>query len=66
LHEAGDVVGPSAGSAAMISRPVHADDRHASCSRRTVPRLSFGVGHGCFTDWFAWHGFHSEALRHDT
>jgi hypothetical protein len=49
-----------------LGRPVHAQDRHASCPRRTVPRLAFGVGHGGFTDRFAGHGFHSEALRHDT
>jgi hypothetical protein len=61
LHEASDVVSPSAGTAAMIGRPVHADDRHASCPRRAVTRLAFGVGHGCFTDWFAGHGFYSEA-----
>ena len=65
LHESGDVVGPSAGSAAMIGRPVDADDRYSSCPCRTVPGLAFGVGHGCFTDRFAGHGFHSEALRHD-
>jgi hypothetical protein len=45
----------------MIGRPVHAHDRHASCPRRTVTRLAFSVGHGCFTDRFAGHGFHSEA-----
>jgi hypothetical protein len=61
LHESGDMVGPSVGPAARIGRPAHADDRHAGCPRRTVPRLALGVGHGCFTDRFAWHGFHSEA-----
>ena len=66
LHEASDVVGPPAGSATMIGRAVQADDRHASCPGRAVTRLALGVGHGCFTDRFAWHGFHSEALRHDT
>jgi hypothetical protein len=64
LHEAGDVVGPATCPAAMIGRPVHVHDRHASCPRRTVPRLAFSVGHGCLTDRFAGHGFHSEALRH--
>src|SRR5271155_4814437 len=43
LHESGDVVGPSAGSAAMIGRPVDADDRYSSCPCRTVPGLAFGV-----------------------
>jgi hypothetical protein len=51
-----------------LGRPVHAHDRHASSllrvlsrPRRTVTRLAFSVGHGCFTDRFAGHGFHSEA-----
>jgi len=38
------VVGPSAGSAAMIGRPVHADDRHASCAPHgTAPGRSASV-----------------------
>jgi hypothetical protein len=66
LHEAGDVIGPAPGPAAMIGRPAYADDRHAGHTRGTIARLAFGGGHGCFTDRFARHGFHFEALRHDT
>jgi hypothetical protein len=47
-----------------LGRAVHAHDRHASCSRRTVPRPALGVGHGCFTDRFA--GRASTPNRHVT
>src|SRR3978361_365558 len=56
LHEAGDMVGPATCPAAVIGRPVHTHDRHASCPRRTVTRLAFSVGHGCFTTRFGVHG----------
>ena len=50
----------------MIEHTPHADDRFAGRARRTIAGLSFGVGHGCFTDRFARHDFHSEALRYET
>ena len=55
FHEAGDVVGPAPGPAAMISRTADADDRYAGRARGAIAGLAFGVGHGCFTDRFARH-----------
>jgi hypothetical protein len=66
FHKAGDMICPTPGPAAMIERAPHADDRFAGRARRTIAGLSFGVGHGCFTDRFARDDFHSEALRHET
>jgi hypothetical protein len=66
FHEAGDVVVPPPSSAAMIERAAHTNDRFAGRSRGPITSLAFGVGHRCFTDRFARHDFHSEALRHDT
>ena len=50
----------------MIERATHADDRFAGRARRAIASLPCGVGHGGFADRFAWHDFHSEALRHET
>ncbi len=55
FHEASDVVGLARGPAAMISWTTRADDRHAGGARGTIAGLAFGIGHGCFTDRFAWH-----------
>jgi hypothetical protein len=66
FYETGDVIGPTAGPAAMICWTAHADDWHTGCSCGAVAGLAFSVGHGGFTDRFARHGFQSQALRHDT
>jgi hypothetical protein len=50
----------------MIGRTARANDWSAGGARGTIAGLAFGVGHGCFTDRFARHDFHSEALRHET
>jgi len=60
------MIGPTSGPAAMIDRATHSDDRCAGRARGTIKGLAFGVGHRGFTDRFAWHDFHSEALRHET
>jgi hypothetical protein len=50
FYEAGDVVGPAPGPAAMISRSAVADDRHTGRARGTISGLALCVGHGGFTD----------------
>jgi hypothetical protein len=50
----------------MIERATHADDRFAGHARCAITGLAFGVGHRGFTDRFAGHDFHFEALRHET
>src|ERR1700722_9193264 len=81
FDEAGDMVCPSPRPAAMIgprSGPMlhpavsalawtaGANYRRVRRTRRAIARLAFGVSHGCFTDWFAWHVSYSKSLRHDT
>jgi hypothetical protein len=60
------MIGPAPSPTAMIKRATHADDWFAGGARRAIAGLAFGVGHRGFTDGFAWHDFHSEALRHET
>ena len=50
----------------MIGRATYADDRSAGRARGTITGLAFSAGHRGFTDRFAWHDSHSEALRHET
>jgi hypothetical protein len=56
------MIGPAPSPPAMIKRATHADDWFAGSARRAIAGLAFGVGHRGFTDGFAWHDFHSEAL----
>jgi hypothetical protein len=50
----------------MIERAAHTDDWFAGRARRAITGLALSIGHGRFTDRFARHDFHSEALRHET
>jgi hypothetical protein len=49
------MIGPTPGSATMIKRAPHADDRFAGRACRAISGLAFGIGHRGFTEWFAWH-----------
>jgi hypothetical protein len=50
----------------MIAWTAAANYRRIRRTRRAIASLAFGVSHGCFTDWFAWHVSYSKSLRHDT
>ena len=60
------MIGPTSGPTTVVGRTARSDHRRPTRARGAVTRLTFGVGHGCFTDRFAWNDFHSEALRHET
>ena len=60
------MVGPAPGPAAMVRWATDADHRHSGGARGAIAGLAFGIGHGCFTDRFTGHDFHSEALRYET
>ena len=60
------MVCPSPRPAAMIAWTAGANYRRVRRTCGPITSLAFGVSHGCFTDWFAWHVSYSEALRHDT
>ena len=66
VDETGDVVVPSSGSAAMVGGVACANHRGTRRTRGAIPGLALGVGHRGYADRFAWHDFHSEALRHET
>jgi hypothetical protein len=50
----------------MIERAARADDRCSRRARGAIAGLAFGIGHGCFTDRFAWYYFPFGTLRHET
>src|SRR5258708_27855143 len=65
-REFGERVVPALDPAAPIGRPARADHRPAGRARGTVAGLTFGLGHGGFTNRWTGHGFHSQSLRHET
>src|ERR1019366_5986785 len=56
LHVGGDGVVPALDMAAAVDRTANANKRRIGHSRGAIACLTFGAGHGCFTDRLRRHG----------